>query len=73
MSYLASLPEDPVVRKSVKEQVPFSILYPNAAITKKLKQMVSSFTDIEVEETRYSKPKYIHISIEKSIFEEVMS
>ena len=48
---LGSLPEDPVVRMSVKEQVPFSILYPNAAITKKLKQMVSSFTKMEVEET----------------------
>jgi len=48
---LGSLPEDPVVRMSVKEQVPFSILYPNAAITKKLKQMVSSFTEIEVEKT----------------------
>lgn len=48
---LGSLPEDQVVRMSVKEQVPFSILYPNAAITKKLKQMVSSFTNIEVEET----------------------
>ncbi|SER53349.1 MinD/ParA family protein [Psychrobacillus sp. OK032] len=47
---LGSLPEDPVVRMSVKEQVPFSILYPNADITKKLKQMVSSFTSIEVEE-----------------------
>ncbi|GGA16026.1 MinD/ParA family protein [Psychrobacillus lasiicapitis] len=48
---LGSLPEDPVVRMSVKEQVPFSILYPNAAITKKLKQMVNSFTKMEVEET----------------------
>lgn len=47
---LGSLPEDPVVRKSVKEQVPFSILYPNAPITKKLKQIVSSFVDYEVEE-----------------------
>lgn len=51
INVLGSLPEDPVVRMSVKEQVPFSILYPNAAITKKLKQMVSSFTDVEVEET----------------------
>ncbi|MFJ8063803.1 MinD/ParA family protein [Psychrobacillus sp. NPDC096426] len=48
---LGSLPEDPVVRKSVKEQVPFSILYPNAAITKKLKQIVRRFADFEVQET----------------------
>ncbi|TQR07737.1 MinD/ParA family protein [Psychrobacillus soli] len=47
---LGSLPEDPVVRKSVKEQVPFSILYPNAAISKKLTQIVSSFVNFKVEE-----------------------
>ncbi|WP_144509239.1 MinD/ParA family protein [Bacillus sp. FJAT-22090] len=47
---LGSLPEDPVVRKSVKEQVPFSILYPNAAITKKLKHIVSRFADFEMED-----------------------
>lgn len=52
---LGSLPEDPVVRTSVKEQVPFSILYPQAAITKKLKQIVSRFSDFELEEESISK------------------
>lgn len=47
---LGSLPEDPVVRKAVKEQVPFSILYPEAEITKKLRMIVNRFTDFEVEE-----------------------
>ncbi|MEI4768558.1 MinD/ParA family protein [Psychrobacillus sp. FJAT-51614] len=47
---LGSLPEDPVVRKSVKEQVPFSILYPEAEITKKLKIIVNKFSDFEMEE-----------------------
>lgn len=48
---LGSLPEDPVVRASVKEQVPFSILHPNAAITKKLKLIVHRFANFTVEET----------------------
>ncbi|MFJ7970817.1 MinD/ParA family protein [Psychrobacillus sp. NPDC096389] len=48
---LGSLPEDPVVRASVKEQVPFSILHPNAAITKKLKLIVHRFANFIVEET----------------------
>ena len=44
---LGILPEDPVVRKAVREQVPFSILYPHAEITKKLKKIVYAFTDFE--------------------------
>lgn len=40
---LGSLPEDPVVRKAVREQVPFSILYPDAPISKTMKQVVSKF------------------------------
>ena len=40
---LGSLPEDPVVRKSVREQVPFSILYPDAPISKTMQQVVSKF------------------------------
>ncbi|MDF2066032.1 MinD/ParA family protein [Bacillus sp. Cr_A10] len=47
---LGSLPEDPVVRKAVKEQVPFSILYPEAEITKKLRMIVNRFSDFEEEE-----------------------
>lgn len=64
---LGSLPEDPVVRASVKEQVPFSILYPQAAITKKLKQIVSRFSHFELEEETTSKQSTF-ISRLKSLF-----
>lgn len=42
---LGSLPEDPSVRKAVQQQVPFSILYPQAEISKKLLTIVSKFTE----------------------------
>jgi flagellar biosynthesis protein FlhG len=48
---LGSLPEDPIVRKSVREQVPFSILYPEAPISKAMQAVVKRFinyTDNEV-------------------------
>ena len=40
---LGSLPEDPVVRKAVREQVPFSILYPDAPISKTMRNIVLRF------------------------------
>jgi len=40
---LGSLPEDPVVRKSVREQVPFTLLYPEAPISKTMKKIVLRF------------------------------
>jgi flagellar biosynthesis protein FlhG len=40
---LGSLPEDPVVRKSVKEQVPFTTLYPEAPISKTMQNIVLRF------------------------------
>jgi flagellar biosynthesis protein FlhG len=46
---LGSLPEDPSVRKAVREQVPFSLLYPHAEITKKLKEIASKFSDLDFE------------------------
>lgn len=46
---LGSLPEDPVVVKSVKAQQPFSILYPHAPITAALKEVLSKFTDSQTE------------------------
>lgn len=64
---LGTLPEDPVVRKSVKEQVPFSILYPNAEITKKLKQIVNRFTNYKLEDEPISKQSKL-ISRLKSLF-----
>jgi len=47
ITVLGVLPEDTVVRKAVREQTPFSILYPQAEITKKLKKIVNTFTDSE--------------------------
>jgi len=47
ITVLGVLPEDTVVRKAVREQTPFSILYPHAEITKKLKKIVYTFTDLE--------------------------
>ena len=47
---LGSLPEDPVVRKAVREQVPFSIAYPDALITKTLYLIVARFMEHRVEE-----------------------
>ncbi|MET0958940.1 MAG: MinD/ParA family protein [Psychrobacillus psychrotolerans] len=47
ITILGVLPEDSVVRKAVREQTPFSILYPQAEITKKLKKVVYTFTDLE--------------------------
>lgn len=47
ITILGVLPEDSVVRKAVREQIPFSILYPQAEITKKLKNLVYTFTDLE--------------------------
>ena len=50
MIVLGSLPEDPVVRKAVREQVLFSIAYPDALITKTLHLIVASFMEQRVEE-----------------------
>lgn len=42
---LGSLPEDVAVRQSVREQVPFSIQYPTAPITKALRLIVLRFLE----------------------------
>ena len=55
ITILGILPEDSVVRKAVKEQIPFSLLYPQAEITKKLKKIASAFTDFEYKEEAISK------------------
>ena len=47
---LGSLPEDPVVRKSVREQVPFTILYPEAPISKTMQKIVLRFIQKSTEE-----------------------
>ncbi|WP_445479662.1 MinD/ParA family protein [Lysinibacillus irui] len=47
---LGSLPEDPIVRKAVREQVPFSLAYPDALISKTLQLIVVRFMEHRVEE-----------------------
>ncbi|TSI11390.1 MinD/ParA family protein [Lysinibacillus sp. BW-2-10] len=50
VTLLGSLPEDPVVRNAVREQVPFSIAYPEAPISKTLKVIVNNFIHHDIEE-----------------------
>ncbi|MFJ8512929.1 MinD/ParA family protein [Lysinibacillus xylanilyticus] len=50
VTVLGSLPEDPVVRKAVREQVPFSLAYPDALITKTLHLIVARFMEQRAEE-----------------------
>ncbi|HWL27218.1 MAG TPA: MinD/ParA family protein [Ureibacillus sp.] len=47
---LGSLPEDPSVRRAVIDQVPFSISFPDAAISKTLQSIVVRFMNYEIEE-----------------------
>ena len=66
---LGSLPEDPVVRKAVREQVPFSIAYPDALITKTLHLLVARFIEQRVEEIHgYEQTSNKFLSKLKSIF-----
>ncbi|KPN93137.1 MinD/ParA family protein [Lysinibacillus sp. ZYM-1] len=50
VTILGSLPEDPVVRKAVREQVPFSLAYPDALISKTLQLIVVRFMEHRAEE-----------------------
>lgn len=58
---LGSLPEDPIVRKAVREQVPFSILSPNAPITKMMERIVERFVHHQTEEVHAydTQPKFL--------------
>lgn len=42
---LGTMPEDLAVRQAVREQVPFSVSYPNAAVTKALRLIVLRFLE----------------------------
>ncbi len=64
---LGSLPEDRLVHQAVKKQVPFSILYPDAAISKILREITYRFMEGNIEEVVVqSKSRFI--SKLKSIF-----
>lgn len=57
---LGSLPEDPVVRKAVRQQVPFTIAYPDAPISKTMHRIVDRFIFHQTEE--------IHVPVESNRF-----
>lgn len=65
---LGSLPEDQVVRKAVKEQVPFVIQYPNAPITKTLNEIVNGFVERRIEEVHATDESNKFLKKLKSIF-----
>jgi len=65
---LGALPEDPVVRKAVKEQTPFSLLYPEAAITKSMQQIVKRFIYHQTEEVYIDKKSTSFLSKLKLMF-----
>lgn len=65
---LGSLPEDQVVRKAVKEQVPFTILYPDAKITNTLNKMVVQFIEQRNEEVHAMDESNTFLKKLRSIF-----
>jgi len=65
---LGLLPEDKLVRQSVKRQVPFSILYPNAQITKTLREITNRYINGNLNEAIVPNQSNKFISKLKSIF-----
>ncbi|MGM9943650.1 MAG: MinD/ParA family protein [Lysinibacillus sp.] len=65
---LGSLPEDPAVRKAVREQVPFTILYPDAPISKMMQLIVSEFIHHQMEEVHAQVEPKNFLSRLKSMF-----
>ncbi len=59
ITILGILPEDTAVRKAVQQQVPFSISFPNADITRSLNKIVSKFTDVQMEYENNKQSKFI--------------
>jgi len=65
---LGSLPEDPSVRKAVIDQVPFSISFPDAPISKTLNSMVIRFMNYQMEEVHASNQPNSFLKKLKNIF-----
>lgn len=65
---LGSLPEDPSVRKAVREQIPFSIAYPDAPISKSLREIVDRFVNHNIEEVYAPTSSNSFLSKLRSIF-----
>jgi len=68
VTILGALPEDKLVRQAVKRQVPFSILYPNAQITKTLRGITNRFIEGNMKEIIVPNQSNKFISKLKSIF-----
>ncbi|BDH61160.1 site-determining protein [Lysinibacillus sp. PLM2] len=67
INVLGALPEDECVRKSVINQTPFSIGYPNAPITKTLNKMVYRFIHHQTDEV-YAQTTNTFLTKLRSIF-----
>lgn len=68
VNILGSLPEDSVVRKAVREQVPFSILFPDAPISKTMQHIVQRFIEQTSNEVHFESSNKGFIGKLKSIF-----
>ncbi|MEK4761529.1 MinD/ParA family protein [Viridibacillus sp. FSL E2-0187] len=68
VTVLGSLPEDPLVRQAVRKQVPFSILFPNAPITKTLRDITYRYMEDCIEEVHAPAQTNKFLSKLKSIF-----
>ena len=68
VTVLGSLPEDPVVRKAVREQIPFTIAYPDAPISKVMQLIVNKFIHHRAEELHVQAEPKNFLSRLKSMF-----
>ncbi|GLC87382.1 MinD/ParA family protein [Lysinibacillus piscis] len=69
VTILGSLPEDSIVRKAVREQVPFSLAYPDALISKTLQLIVARFMENCAEEVHaHEQPVNKFLTKLRSIF-----
>ena len=68
VTILGSLPEDPVVRKAVQEQVPYTIAYPDAPISKMMQLIVNKFIHHRIEEVHAQVEPKNFLSRLKSMF-----
>lgn len=65
---LGSLPEDRSVRNAVKEQVPFTLSYPNAPITLALSKITTHFVNEDIVEVHGSTKKSSFLSKLRNVF-----
>lgn len=68
VTILGALPEDPAVRKAVREQVPYTIAYPNAPISKTMQLIVNKFIHYRTEEVHAQVQPKNFLSRLKSMF-----